>query len=149
MTDDTLSPSRSDRVRLAAHNLVAALPDAALAEAWKRLLEIWKYHQPKEDPMAKKQAAPPTLSAEHKALAQQLGWDPSKLDWAKIAQLMQLLVAIIGGMSSPQQLAAAGATPKAGCEDHCCACTEAAGLALQSAQVSLDCAQGMCEATGD
>jgi hypothetical protein len=97
--------------------------------------------------MAKKQAAP-ALSAEHKALAQRAGIDLSRLDFAKIAQLIQLLLAIFGQASTPAQLTAAGVKAQDGCEDHCCSCLEAAGLALESAQTSLDCAQGMCETGG-
>jgi hypothetical protein len=97
--------------------------------------------------MAKKQAAP-ALSAEHKALAERAGIDLSRLDFAKIAQLIQLLLAIFGQVSTPAQLTAAGVKAQDGCEDHCCGCLEAAGLALESARTSLDCAQGMCETGG-
>jgi hypothetical protein len=96
--------------------------------------------------MAKKtNAAAPALSAERKALAQKAGIDVSKIDFAKVAQLIQLLLAIFGQVSTPAQLTAAGVKAQEGCEDHCCCCLEAAGLALESAQTSLDCCQGMCE----
>jgi hypothetical protein len=90
--------------------------------------------------MAKKQAAPPTLSAEHKALAQQMGIDLSAVPWDKVLQVLQFIIALL--QSQPHQLTA---TAKAGCETHCEGCLAAAGLALQSAETSLDCAQGMCD----
>jgi hypothetical protein len=90
--------------------------------------------------MAKKQAAP-TLSAEHKALAAQLGFpDLSQVDWSKVLQVLQFIIALL--QSQPHQMTA---TAKAGCETHCEGCLTAAGLALQSAETSLDCAQGMCD----
>jgi hypothetical protein len=71
--------------------------------------------------MAKKQAAP-TLSAEHKALAAQLGFpDLSQVDWSKVLQVLQFIIALL--QSQPHQMTA---TAKAGCETHCEGCLTAA-----------------------
>ncbi len=81
------------------------------------------------------------LTAEHKALCDKLGWDISKIDWGKVVQMIQLLIAILSAASGPSPVYKA----KAGCEDQCATCLESAGHSLQATQLSLECCEGMCD----
>jgi hypothetical protein len=45
-TGDAPTPAPADHLRAAARHLVAALPDAALAEARDRLLGLLRHHRP-------------------------------------------------------------------------------------------------------
>jgi hypothetical protein len=92
------------------------------------------------------------LSAQHQQKAAALGIDLSKIDWQNLIQNFAALVSILAQLfrQTPPVLgfdrqAARAQLKAAGCPDDqcdpCCHCLEAAFLAMQSAQLSLECAE--------
>lgn len=68
---------------------------------------------------------------DHQAMAAAMGIDLSKIDWAKVAQIVQFVINILSGLPHPVQ------GTRAGCEDECRCCAEAACHSLQAAQLCL------------
>lgn len=87
------------------------------------------------------------MTAEHKALAEKLGIDISKIDWAKWIQFLQLILSFFQGHQN-NKTAMKATLKAAGCPDedcdHVCLCCEAACHALQSAELSLQCCGDCC-----
>lgn len=76
------------------------------------------------------------LTTEQQALAKQLGIDPSKWDWAKIVQMIQLLFSLFGNKQDVKTHAKAAGCPS---DAHAEAMSEAICHNLQAADLCLHC----------
>lgn len=83
------------------------------------------------------------LTSEQSAQAHALGFDLSKIDWTKVVQMIQLLIAIFGGVADKKAAVKAVGCPEDLC-DCCVECYNAGNLALQAAQKSFGCCHDMC-----
>jgi hypothetical protein len=84
----------------------------------------------------------PQLTAEQQTQAKALGIDLSKIDWTKVAAIIQLLISLF----SAQKQQATAALKAKGCDDGCCQLmTDAIDHNLQAAQ---DCVNCCCPSGG-
>lgn len=86
------------------------------------------------------------MTEQQKQTLAQLGIDWSKIDWARVGEIVKILL-LIFLQPSPMQTAKAS-----GCPDEvahcCCCCMDAGRLALESAAISFQCCDDCCTKGG-